>query len=121
MKKDSPCFTVAQSPDAWQVFEKRAVERSTTVNECRSFEDYSWSNEALHQIESYGHHQRLNIALALQLARTWFLKTRSIGKLIVLITFDFIVFRHFRGLHLKWSFNCSAKNRASYFENALGR
>lgn len=81
MKKDSPCFSVAQLSEAWQVFEKRAVEKTTTINECLPFEDYMWSNEALCQVESYGQHQRLNIALALQLTRTWFLKTKSIGKL----------------------------------------
>lgn len=80
MKTNSPCFSVKQSQEAWQVFKMRAAEKATTIKECRQFEEYVWSKEVLCQIKTYGQHQRLNIALALELARTWFLKMKSTGE-----------------------------------------
>jgi folylpolyglutamate synthase/dihydropteroate synthase len=80
MKPNRPCFSVTQSSDAWEVFRKRAEEKSTTIEECHSFDNYKWSKKVLEQIRTYGEHQKLNIALALQLAKTWLREIKFIGE-----------------------------------------
>jgi folylpolyglutamate synthase/dihydropteroate synthase len=79
MKKDRPCFSVIQQEDAWEVFQKRANEKEAKIGRCRPFNEYGWSINALEQIKTHGRHQQLNIALSLQLSRTWFLEVRSKG------------------------------------------
>ncbi|KAI6209537.1 Cyclic nucleotide-binding domain-containing protein [Aphelenchoides besseyi] len=76
MKPKTPCFTVPQSSEAWEVFEKRAAERSTSIRECVSFDEYKWSSDVQKYVEEHGQHHKFNIALAVELAKTW-LKTRK--------------------------------------------
>jgi folylpolyglutamate synthase len=76
MKANRPCFSVTQPFEAWEVFKTRAKEKSATIEICRSFEDYKWPQHAIKQISNFGQHQKLNISLALQLAKTWLWETK---------------------------------------------
>ncbi|KAI6205449.1 Folylpolyglutamate synthase [Aphelenchoides besseyi] len=71
MKPKIPCFTVPQSSEAWKVFEKRAAERSTSIRECVDFDEYQWSSDVQKYVEEHGQHHKFNIALAVELAKTW--------------------------------------------------
>ncbi|KAI6244017.1 Folylpolyglutamate synthase [Aphelenchoides fujianensis] len=71
LKAGRPAFSVPQPPDVWEVFEKRAAERATSIRECVPFGDRRWSDDVQNYVEERGRHHEFNIALAVQLTAEW--------------------------------------------------
>ncbi|CAI4221706.1 unnamed protein product [Auanema sp. JU1783] len=69
-KAESPCFVTPPSQEAMEVIEKRANEFDAPLIKAPQFSDYQWPEKGISAgIE--GDHQKVNVALALQLVRQW--------------------------------------------------
>ncbi|KAK6017107.1 protein FolC [Ostertagia ostertagi] len=70
LKNGSPAVMSPASPDALAVIEKRGLEREVDLRTAPPYESYSFATGTV-SAGIDGEHQKLNISLALQLARTW--------------------------------------------------